>query len=308
MNQTSFSKNSSVRVKSHSEWCSPQQFSTSNGQLLSVKFESLAVNDDAGYTSDFRTLFAVYPNNSAIRLSKSIGQVTFPLGTGNQQLPTRSSLLKFTPSPNFSDHLLLLNFTQVPANASSKVTVDGVLLNTTSPTMFLQSPSSPTIAISVDMPIQTEPMTFRWWLVRKSCSEKVVLKYGDQGRPIRRPTEQQEHKQIGTPNFCAMHYSTEEGYQLGVHLPSPIALAHPSDALYFYSDQGRVVLEWNHLAGRNGSGAQNSFIEANTAVVIYESAHVDNFTNTDFQTPQIKAILTQGLCCLVYLSHHINQH
>ena len=188
------------------------------------------------------------------------------------------------------------------------MTVDGVPLNTTSPTMFLQSPSSPTIAISVDMPIQTEPMTFRWWLVRKSCSEKVVLKYGDQGRPIRRPTEQQEHKQIGTPNFCAMHYSTEEGYQLGVHLPSPIALAHPSDALYFYSDQGRVVLEWNHLAGRNGSGAQNSLIEANTAVVIYESAHVDNFTNTDFQTPQIKAILTQGLCCLVYLSHHINQH
>ncbi len=269
-----------------------------------LKFASLASNDDDAPSS--RTLYAVFQNKSVITLSTSIGRATFPLNT-DYQSSISNATLQFAPEVIYNQ-LIVLNFTQLPVNVNTKVTVDGVQLNSTSPTMFLQSPSLPFITVTLNMPQQVEPITFRWWLVSRQCSEKMVLKYGDPARPIlssMNVTDRQKSPS-SSPVRCAMHYSTEVGYQFGVHLPSLIgSLVDPADSVYFYNGKGRVALELNNLAGMY-AGNQNNLIEANTAVIIYESPYVSfQFLNTDFKTPQVKVILTQGSLQLLLLTFNL---
>ena len=294
MNETSFNQNISLKVKAHYEWGQSQVLAGNKHFKVLMKFESLnAFNGDVD--SEDHAFLVLYHNNSVIQLSHSIGQLTFSFNTKS----AANVLLKFKPSRQFNDQLLMLNFTQLPVNANSTVTVDGVQLNSTSPKMFLQSPSSPAIILTLDMP-QVEPLPFSWWFVSKKCSKKAVLKYGDQAQPVLYPnvTKRQQQMQIPAPIRRAMHFTTDVGYQFGIDLPSQTGIADPADSLYFYNEQGRVALELNHRAGLY-NGNESVLIDTNTAVVIYESPY-DTFQHYDFKAPLIKVILTQGLLSLLF--------
>lgn len=295
MTQACFCRMTPVKVKSYHDWCG-SQVSDGTGLLkVMVKFDSLTTIAADSYDHYSCPSLSLYHNNSVIRLSASIGQLTFSLNTNSSSKIS----LKFKPSRQFNDQILLLNFTQPPVNADSIVKVDGVQLDSTSPTMFLQSPSSPTIILNVIMP-QTEPITFRWWFINKKCSKKSVLKFGDQAQPILYPNETTRHQQQQTsaPIRCAMHYTTEMSYQLGIDLPSLTDIADPADSLYFYNGQGKVALELNNRAGMY-SGGKSVLIDANNAVALYESPYSSS-QNFDFKTPLIKAVQAQGMLNLFF--------
>ena len=124
---------------------------------------------------DKQSFQAVYYKSSPIYLQKRFGQMTFPLNEDKLKFPFNYDKLEFQAGKHFADQLIMLNFTRLQTNASNKVTVDGVPVNTTSHTMFLQSIHAPGITITLDMP-QKEVITFHYWIVSGKCSEQLLNK------------------------------------------------------------------------------------------------------------------------------------
>ena len=114
----------------------------------------------------------VFYKSSPIYLQRKTGQMNFPVDYNKNPVFDK---LEFQAGKNFADQLIMLNFTRLPTNASNKVTVDGVPVNTTSRTMFLQSIHAPGITITLDMP-QKEVITFHYWIVSGKCSEQLLNK------------------------------------------------------------------------------------------------------------------------------------
>ncbi len=258
---------------------------------IQFKKKSLYRNDEKN--SDQRSFYAVY-YNSAIELRQNTGLLTFYPRINPK--PISKGRIVFQPSAGLNDEkLVMLNFTQFPnGNSSFKVTVDGVQLNSLK-TVFLQSPSSPNITVTVDMP-QAEPITVHYLLVNRQCSESAVLKVGDQARPILYLNETERLNLFSSPVHCVMLYKTDVGNRLGVHLPSSVGIADSADSLYFYNKKGQVVLKRNNLEGvisTNKNMKINYLGETDTVVIIYESPYVIA-PNADFQAPQIMAIPAHG--------------
>ncbi len=259
------------------------------------------VYDEKNEKSDPRSFYVVY-HNSVVELPPSTGELTFFRNTDTNPIINGEIVLQ--PKEGFADQLMLLNFTQLPVNASSKVTVDGVQLNTSAlPAVFLQSPSAANITVTVDM-LQAEPITVHYLLVNRQCSESAVLKVGDQARPILYLNETERLKLVSTPVHCAMLYTTELGKQFAVHLPSPAGVADYADSLYFYNKKGQVVLkieeedldkkeEKANSTNTAGNMKMSVLGETDTVVVIYKSPYVIS-PNADFQAPEILVFPDQG--------------
>lgn len=253
-----------------------------NNVIVQLNLTALASN-----SSNDRVFYSVYYWNAPINLQRSEGQMTLPLNS--DKTPITAAKLEIKPGAQFDDQVIMLSFIQLPKNASNKVTVDGVILTATSPTVFLQS--KPTVTVTLDLP-SVEQIAFRYWLVNAKCSETAALKTNEK-KAIRFPDAADRKVRQLSAVRCGMYYSTDVGNKFVVHVPSPSGLADPGDSVNFYDGQGNVALGLNNPAVRYFSDV-NTLIETNTAVVLYESPYVTS-PNAAFQAPEIKAIpTTQG--------------
>ncbi len=132
----------------------------------------VAFSPNSPYHFDKRSFQVVFYKSSPIYLQQKTGQMNFPVDFNKNPVFDK---LEFQAGKHFADQLIMLNFTRLPTNASNKVTVDGVPVNTTSHTMFLQSIHAPSITITLDMP-QKEVITFHYWIVSGKCSEQLLNK------------------------------------------------------------------------------------------------------------------------------------
>ncbi len=260
---------------------------------VNLNLKENALSNDDLENSDPRSFYAVY-HSSVVELQQNTGQLTFFLNTDPKTITDEKIVLQ--PGKGFTDQLMLLNFTQLPVNSSSKVIVDGVQLNTSAlPAVFLQSHSSPSITVTVDMH-ETEPITVHYLLVNRHCSENAVLKMGDQARPILYLNETERLKLVSTPVHCAMLFTTDVGNQFEVHFPSPAGVADSADSLYFYNKKGQVVLKRNNFEGVIGTDSNMKIKilkKTDSLVIIYESPYVIA-PLAEFQAPQIMAFPVQG--------------
>ena len=247
-----------------------------------------------------RSFSALYHKNTVFQLPPSKSQWTLvDFTNGAKSIPKTMLEFQTTDQVTSADQLLMLNFTAVPVNANSNVTVDGVQLNSTSARMFLQSPSSPSVTLTLDMP-QVEPIAFRYWYVSRKCSQKVVLKVGEPARAILHLNETERMKLSYLPFRCAMHLTTDGNNQFGVHLPSSSVISDSADSVYFYDATGQVVLAQNNLEGATSTAgtAGNVLIGTNTAVVIYDSPYIIS-PNADYRSPQIEVLSKEGILLLI---------
>ncbi len=260
---------------------------------LSVRLKSATITDNGGSG----TYYAVDPSKSVITLSSSIGQVTVLLNRDRKNQTAQTSL-QFTPE-EINDQLIMLNFTQLSVNSNdTKVTVDGVQLNSTSQTMFLQSPSSSVITVTIDMTggqQQVEPITLRWWLVSKRCSEKTVLRIGGQRTVAiaRNPADvfKAPRQPPGTPLRCVAYLSTKTDARFAVHIFSPGGVADPADSVHFLDARGQAVVpgeQNNRLCNE-----RTVLIDSNTAMILYESPYSSSLY-TDYRAPEVWAIPKRG--------------
>ena len=247
-----------------------------------------------------RSFSALYHKNTVFQLPPSKSQWTLvDFTNGAKSIPKTMLEFKTTDQVTSADQLLMLNFTAVPVNANSNVIVDGVQLNSTSARMFLQSPSLPSVTLTLDMP-QVEPIAFRYWYVSRKCSQRVVLKVGEPARTILHLNETERMKLSNSPVRCAMHLTTDGGKQFGVHLPSSSAISDSADSVYFYDATGQVVFAQNNLEGATSTAgtAGNVLIGTSTAVVIYDSPYIIS-PNADYRAPQIEALSKEGMFLLI---------
>ncbi len=271
---------------------------------LRLGFESGASKRDGLDRRDFR---ATYLWNEPVVLRSSIGQMTFPLpGSYLPEVDRYRTTVEFFPAT--ADHLLLLNFTSLPANTTTTITTRNGSTTTTSvsnsiavdgaplepfKTVFLQSPAKPGITISINLPRPIErSVTFRYWQVKKDCSKRMILKVGQPSQAILIPTNRKTNESSVALRCAVFYTTTEPGDKLLLSTPCPSSLANMADQLYLYDPQGQPVLGLNNLANAHFS-ALDTISETNSAVVLYESPYLSP-PNVDFQVPQIKAIPTQG--------------
>ncbi len=239
--------------------------------------------------------YTVNSSESVITLSSSTGQATVLFSRDWQNQMAQTSL-QFTPK-EINDQLIMLNFTQLPVNSNdTKVTVDGVQLNSTVlPTMFLQSPSSPVITVILNMTgrqQKVKPITLRWWLVNKRCSEKAVLRIGGQ-RTAAFGSHAEVFKVRSQPVRCAMHLSTEADARFAVYLFSPGGVADPADSVHFYDARGQAVVPVQQHKKWLDYNDGTVLIDTNTAVILYESPY-SSLQYADFSPPKVWAILKRG--------------
>ncbi len=185
----------------------------------------------------------------------------------------------------------MLNFTQLPVNASGKsiLAVDGVPLTATSRKLFLQSPSKPNITLSLTLPVeQADPLVLTYWLVDRRCSGKKVLKIGKQPSRIAFP-ETSLLGQQGSPVRCCMAFSTEMGEnKLVVSLPSPASLHYLASTMHFLDVNGHLLWGLNSHAG-DYFRKTDTLIEATEVIVLREASLVSRLYG-GFEAPTIKAV------------------
>ncbi len=264
---------------------------------LTLKYCDLYCKD---YRYGERSFSAVYHRNKIFQLPQNKSEWALA-DFKNMAKSVSKEKVEFqtTDQMTSADQLLMLNFTSVPVNANSNVTVDGVQLNSTSARMFLQSPSSPSVTLTLDMS-QVEPIAFRYWYVSRKCSQKVVLKIGEPARTILHLNETERMKLSNSPVRCAMHVTTEGGNQFGIHLLSSSAISDSADSVYFYEATGQVVLAQNNLEGATSTAgkAGTILIETSIAVVIYDSPYIIS-PNADYRAPQIEVLSKEGMLLLI---------
>ncbi len=189
----------------------------------------------------------------------------------------------------------MLNFTQLPVNASGKsiLAVDGVPLTATSRKLFLQSPSNANITLKLNLPDETaDPIVLTYWLVDRRCSGKKVLKIDEQPRSIAFP-EKGSLGPLGPPMRCCMHFSTEMGEnKLVVSLPSVASLHYLASTMHFLDVNGHLL--WG-LAGAAGDYFRHTdtLLEATEVLVLREATLVSRLYG-GFEALTIKAVSNQG--------------
>ncbi len=260
--------------------------------LVTVRLVMLpsAFREEDLLEDDPRTFFAYLYNGACVELLQDRGQLTFPV---NSEPKAVSSELVLLHKWAQEQQLILLNFTRLPpAPANAQVTVGSVPLTmqSTSPMMFLEARTT----VSVDLP-PGEQITFNWWLADRACSnqETVVLKVGDQARPIRYlgETERREEAKASKPVRCVMRYTTEPGNRFSVHLPTLTGVADLADSVHFYDERGQSLLELNSRSGKYSTpGRDNTaLIDTTSLLVVYESPTVIA-PSAQYQAPQIKVV------------------
>ena len=256
-----------------------------------------------------RAFTAVYYWNSAVVLSQSarngtrngiakeveggnVGKLIFPLNN-RSRVEALNATLELTVSKMQNDHLILINFTQLPKNITSgTVSINGgAPLKPSSTRVYLQSSEKDTVSITLNSISKTEQISLRYWLVNKNCSKNTLLKVDEPAQAILIPNRE-FNENFSAVFRCAMLYSTNKGDNLLLHSPSSISLANVADQLYVYDHRGQVVLGLNNFAATCFS-VQDTIIETSTAAVLYESPYFSP-PNANFQIPTIKAIPTQG--------------
>ncbi len=260
---------------------------------INVSLE-IAPTTDSSLDIDSRIFNVIYYEDRLIPLQHHMGQLTIPLNTIQEPIWERT--IAFKANEFFAkNQLVMLNFTQLPVNASgqSLLAIDGVPLTATSRKLFLQSPSKPNITLSLNLPSeQADPLVFTYWLVDRRCSGRKVLKIGEQPSRIAFP-ETGSLSPLGPPMRCCMHFSTEMGEnKLVVSLPSQASLHYLASTMHFLDVYGHLLWSLNGHAG-DYFRKTDTLIEATEVLVLREASLVSRLYG-GFEAPTIKAVPNQG--------------
>ncbi len=261
---------------------------------ISVSLE-VAPPTDNSLALDSRIFSVIYYEDELIPLQHHTGQLTIPLNAMQKSIWDTVIAFKANESTG-PNQLVMLNFTQLPVNASGKsiLTVDGVPLTATSRKLFLQSPSNSNITLNLNLPGEMgDPLVLTYWLVDRRCSGKRVLKIGEQPRSIAFP-ETGSLGPLGPPVRCCMAFSAEAGKEnkLVVSLPSVASRHVLAGTMHFLDVYGRLL--WG-LAGAAGDYFRqtDTLLEATEVLVLREATLVSRLYG-GFEAPTIKAVSNQS--------------
>lgn len=262
--------------------------STSACSYITVTLELSKDNATRTYSTVY------YWNSDLLQLGKDSGSLSFPINMNKGSKINNQFNLQ--PDNEFSDRVIMLNFTQLPENAA--FTLDGIKYDskTPPPTIYFQKNGTPLKFVLSDY--SAAPILFSYSLVSADCSGIVNLK-ADGSQSIALPNEAYRKQQLITSIKCAQYFIAPEKTQFQLLLdPNLKGLVNPGDSVNVYSKDGNLELGLNAPAIMYFRTIEN-FLSGNQFLVVYDSPYSSN-SNTNITAPVMKVIPEdQGMYSIV---------